>query len=102
MVLERRRSAEADDLLRKVTDRCLDRVAEVDRARQSIRAVHQADQPHDQVVDIAEGAGLRAIAIARAVHRILLSALTRCAEKAAHCGDPATILIAGRAHDGSW
>src|SRR6185437_14862530 len=40
-----------------------DRVAEIDRPRDVVRRRHQADEALDEIVDIAEGAGLRAVAI---------------------------------------
>jgi hypothetical protein len=38
-------------------------IADVDRAGDRVRAAHQADQPVDQIIDIAEGPGLLPIAI---------------------------------------
>src|ERR1700719_2057340 len=44
-------------------DRGLDRVAEIDRAGDVVGSGHQREEAVDQIIDIAEGAGLAAIAI---------------------------------------
>ena len=47
-----------------MADRHLDRIADVDRSREVVgRVVHQAQPAVEQVVDVAEGAGLHAVAI---------------------------------------
>ena len=52
-------------MLGELGDRGLDRVAEVDRAGDVVGGRHQRDEALDQIVDIAEGAGLAAVAIER-------------------------------------
>src|SRR5438477_358273 len=61
------RASELDELFRQLPDRELDGVAEIDGASHAVRSLHQPDQPFDQVVDIAEGAGLLAFAVDRNV-----------------------------------
>src|SRR4029077_18474020 len=56
------------DLLGEMPDRHLDRIAEIDRTGEIIRrVVHQTQPAIDQVVDVAEGAGLHAVAVDRDV-----------------------------------
>src|SRR5258708_17541854 len=48
----------------EMLDRHLDRIAEIDRAGEIVRCVvHQAQPAIDQVVDVAERAGLHAVAV---------------------------------------
>ena len=57
---------ELEDLLGELADGELAGIAEIDRAGEVVRrVVHQAQQALDQVVDIAEGARLRAVAVDR-------------------------------------
>ena len=53
---------QGDDLLGELTDRELVGIAEVHRAREVVRRVHEADQAVDEVGHVAERAGLRAVA----------------------------------------
>ena len=63
----RGRSGHGDHGLRELEDREFGRVAEVDRPGHLVRRVHQANQAGYEVVDVAEGAGLPAVAVDRDV-----------------------------------
>jgi len=51
--------------VRELGDGRLDRVADIDGAGDVVRRRHQTDPAFDQVVDVAEGAGLAAITVER-------------------------------------
>src|SRR5436190_3433063 len=61
----RARSRQIDDHLRQLGDRGLDRIAEIHRPDHRVGRVHHPQEALDQIVDIAEGARLRAIALQR-------------------------------------
>src|SRR5204863_276730 len=56
------RAGQFDDQPGELGDRRLDRVAEVHRPGLIVRRVHHPQEAFDQIVDIAEGAGLAAVA----------------------------------------
>ena len=57
------RSRHLDDDLGELPDRELARIAEIDRAGEVAVAVHQPHEAVDQIVDVAEGARLAAVAV---------------------------------------
>src|SRR5205807_4272830 len=59
----RSRAGHLDNYSSELGDRGLYRIAKVDGARDVVGSGHQREEPLDQVVDIAEGAGLAAVAI---------------------------------------
>src|ERR1700716_641170 len=63
----RRRTRELDDLFGELPDRELDGIAEVDGAAHRVRGLPQTKKPLDQVIDVAERAGLLSFAVDRDV-----------------------------------
>ncbi len=61
----RSRPRQTDDRLRQLPDRDLVRVAEVERAGRLVGLAHEAHDALDQIVDVAERAGLVALAVDR-------------------------------------
>ena len=57
------RACQLDDAFSKFEDRAFVRIAEVHRAGEIVRRIHESKQAFDQIVDIAERARLGAIAV---------------------------------------
>ena len=65
--MRRTRVGQSDHPIGQFAHRNFVRIAHIDRAGDAVAGRHQADEPIDQVVDVAERAGLAAVAVQRDV-----------------------------------